>query len=160
MSRLVEALVKLSGMGCPDSGFAVAHGTLFTPEVAHSEMLGPAKQCFQNAGTIVMNDPRRYLYCQGYAWIEKFGHAFEHAWVYDLEADKALEVTWQAAGDEYLGVAFHPESYLETLATYRWHAVADYLSRHPEIQVEYEWTPDPQTDGGTKGPRLIRTHKV
>lgn len=86
----------------------VAEGQEFEPVLGGS--LGPAKQCFRNAGSLALfEDPERYAYVEGFAVPARLGLPMAHAWVYDRVERRAVEVTWPEVGDEYLGVAFRTE---------------------------------------------------
>lgn len=86
--------------------FAVRHGVLF-PTVA----LGDTKltrhcrpqACFYNARTLARRHPDRFLYCEGFACAVI---VTEHAWLYDLKEQLAVEVTWDEIGVGYVGVPF------------------------------------------------------
>lgn len=83
-----------------------AEGTRF-PEPVLSASPGLPKQCFRNAGNVAINEPDRFLYCEGLAVISvDLPLPVEHAWVWDLQEQRAVEVTWETAGPEYLGIAF------------------------------------------------------
>lgn len=87
-----------------------AEGLSFSPAVADEALRGPMKQCFRNAGSLVLfDDPARYVYVEGFALLAKVPLCVAHAWVYDLVEEKAVEVTWPEAGTEYLGIAFETE---------------------------------------------------
>lgn len=85
-----------------------AEGLPFSPELAEEARRGPEKQCYRNAGSLVLlEDPARYVYVEGFAVIsEEIPLCTGHAWVYDLFEEKAVEVTWPEVGVEYLGIAF------------------------------------------------------
>lgn len=83
-----------------------AEGTRF-PEPVLSDERGLPKQCFKNAGNAAINNHRRFLYCEGVAVISvDLPLPVEHAWIWDLEEGRAVEVTWETPGPEYLGIAF------------------------------------------------------
>jgi hypothetical protein len=83
----------------------IAEGRAFTPELSADR--GPAKRCYANAGGYALFlDPSRYVYVEGFAVMPKVPLCCSHAWVWDIEEQKALEVTWKTVGLEYIGVAF------------------------------------------------------
>lgn len=78
-------------------------GAGFSPVLGAN--LGPPKQCFKNAGTLVLESPWRYIYVEGFAVpSEAIPLPFAHAWVYDITTAQAVEVTWDEVGVEYLGL--------------------------------------------------------
>ncbi len=82
-----------------------ALGTAFSPVLGAE--LGPPKQCFKNAGRMVLESPARYAYVEGFAVVsEDIPLPVAHAWVWDIQERKAVEVTWESVGSEYLGVPF------------------------------------------------------
>ena len=80
-------------------------GTDFSPVLGAE--LGPPKQCFKNAGRLVLENPGRYVYVEGFAVIsENIPLPVAHAWVFDTQAAQAVEVTLETVGIEYLGLPF------------------------------------------------------
>ena len=80
-------------------------GIAFEP-VVHDKR-GPMKQCYKNAGNMALNEPSRYVYVEGFALMsEKLPLTISHAWVYDLQEQRPLEVTWDTPGPEYIGIPF------------------------------------------------------
>ena len=93
----------------------VAEGCWHSPERADDARCGPSKQCFRNAGRLVLDEPKRYVYVEGFATIKDIPLTFAHAWVWDREEGRALEVTWAEPGTEYLGIPFDSEWFLAWL---------------------------------------------
>jgi len=74
-------------------------GREFKP-VLHNKRMMP-KACYSNAYRTVMKDPDRYVYVEGYGL-----HMLpcEHAWVWDRQDEKTIELTWPDLGSEYVGI--------------------------------------------------------
>lgn len=88
-----------------------AEGLSFSPVAADEALRGAKKFCYRNAGSLALFENReRYVYVEGFALIsERIPLCTPHAWVYDLVEEKAVEVTWDEPGPEYLGIAFDTE---------------------------------------------------
>jgi hypothetical protein len=74
------------------------------PEGAFSEL----NQCFWNAQELVLSDPERFTYCEGYALrATGTGAPVHHAWAVD-EAGRVVDTTWardaSCAGDPFARV--------------------------------------------------------
>lgn len=82
----------------------------------------PNRACYRNAGTLALARPDRYVYVEGLAVAsENLPIPLEHAWVWDLELERAVEVTWETCGAEYIGIAFQTEWFRAwTLLRERW----------------------------------------
>lgn len=90
----------------------LADGLDFTSTMTTDPALrGKMKECFQNAGRLALFGERgRYIYCEGFAVpSEQIPLPIAHAWVWDIHAQKAIDVTWEQPGIEYFGIAFDTE---------------------------------------------------
>ncbi|MEQ1761572.1 MAG: hypothetical protein ABL984_00365 [Pyrinomonadaceae bacterium] len=87
-----------------------AEGVSFSPDLVDPSLRGMAKQCYKNAGSFALfDDPARFVYVEGFAVLAGIPLSIAHAWVYDLKEDRALEVTWETPGAEYLGIPLDTE---------------------------------------------------
>ncbi len=67
------------------------------------------KQCFQHATELMLTNPERYIYCEGFGVRMSLGITTgEHAWVLDRERDWAVvDNTWaKPVTGIYLGIPF------------------------------------------------------
>jgi hypothetical protein len=67
---------------------------------------GPARQCYVNAARLVMGDPQKYVYLEGFAVGES--GPIPHAWAEDGDGF-VIDPTWCEVSPEYLGLRFNPE---------------------------------------------------
>lgn len=65
---------------------------------------GERNLCFKNSLVRALEDPDRYVYCEGFA----AGRVIPllHAWVFDRDLGLAFETTWEEPGSAYLGIGF------------------------------------------------------
>ena len=114
IENYLEAILRLTKVKTLPEGLRyssatellVAEGTVYEPLLWSDAGLekGEFKVCYRNAGRLVMNRPDRYVYVEGLAVLSVVPLPVEHAWVYDLELERAVEVTWAEVGPEYLGL--------------------------------------------------------
>lgn len=70
---------------------------------------GPMKNCYSNAARLVLTDPDRFIYMEGYGCRPELGLVVgEHAWVLDKERGyEVIDPTWRnTQGAAYLGIPF------------------------------------------------------
>lgn len=84
--------------------FLVATARVMPPAVL-SVKRGRMKECYRNA-TMAALRQTRLIYCEGYAMPDLVPIPMEHAWLYDPEAGRVVETTWEQPGLDYYGIAF------------------------------------------------------
>ena len=81
---------------------------------------GPAKQCYMNAARLACNftNKGRYVYCEGLAVSLRLGIPIEHAWIWDLQNEMAIELTWPDPSGQivYFGVGIKRQFLAQNLA--------------------------------------------
>ena len=91
------------------------YGVVFNvPEKLQPDYVEPGekKQCFKNSTRLVSAKRERYVYCEGVAINAEFlGLPIEHGWVYDLQTNQIIDLTWDD-GVEYYGIPFKYDFYL------------------------------------------------
>lgn len=95
---------------------------------------GLPKQCFYNATRLVQRDPKRWVYCEGYAITSNVDFIIgEHAWVLDRRhKDAVVELTWDFDGESaYLGIPFSPEYLLANVSRDRYGLLDNWQARWP-----------------------------
>ena len=72
--------------------FLLEHGQEFKIEPLPPELKrGKTKECYTNAAELVIRNPNRFVYVEGYAMMTIM--PIHHAWVYDKQTKKAYEIT-------------------------------------------------------------------
>ena len=109
--------------------YVLDNGEVFT-DVRVSDDRGEMKACYQNAFTAARDN--------GWSYVEGYATALipvMHAWCVD-EKGVAVEVTWETAGDEYMGVVMDIDVVSETiLNTGVWGVMPnDYLNGHKLLE--------------------------
>lgn len=79
---------------------------VFDPASADpSAKRGTIKECFRNAACrAIAHD--HLIYCEGFAVSRVVSLPVQHAWIYNLQTNKIMEVTWPKDGAEYAGIPF------------------------------------------------------
>lgn len=99
----------------PMAGFYLAHGRSF--EISNTKLAqrGVAKQCYRNAGTLVIDDcDGLYTYCEGYVHPPGL-FPIHHAWCLD-GGGKVIDPTLRENPDNlYFGIAITTEHLLATI---------------------------------------------
>lgn len=103
-------------MGHTLTKFLLEHGKRFD-SVRLAPQRGTPRECFKNAAVLAIANPE-YLYCEGLAASAHLPFSFPHAWLMDAEG-RALEVTWDAPGQLYLGLVMTTKFLHEQLAATR-----------------------------------------
>lgn len=70
---------------------------------------GPQGQCYMNATQLVINDPDRFDYAEGFAYSGEVGTgiAFMHAWAVEKKTGKVVDPTWpKPESSKYYGVTY------------------------------------------------------
>jgi hypothetical protein len=91
----------------------LSEGREMPHENAQFPQTGIRKQCFTNAFFMMMREPERYVYCEGYA----LGCVIpvHHGWVWDNYTKNIVDPTWDK-GFGYFGIPFVKEYAIERLA--------------------------------------------
>lgn len=97
--------------------FVLQNGVAFEPAPCPKDVRpGELKQCFKNAADLVIHNPSRFIYCEGYAAGVIPVH---HAWVFDVcgSFGALVDNTWlrNMAGTDYFGIAINYEYLSDTL---------------------------------------------
>ena len=109
--------------------FTLMHGAAWTPaELPLDIPVGEARMCFKNAFELVMGDPRRYHYVEGYA----SGYIpVHHAWAVDQQG-RVVDPTWSdrrpgnpVTGRIYVGTSFNFRYVVNTLNETKQYSVLD-----------------------------------
>lgn len=89
---------------------------------------GPLRNCYQNAANLVISDPDRFIYAEGYAVRPDLGIVVgEHAWVLDRHhAHAVIDPTWRnTKGAAYLGIPFSTKYLYSQLAEHKVYGLLD-----------------------------------
>ena len=146
--HLHDAVHQLAGFGDPSSKLVEHHGQTFDAVEPLPEGMkkGKLKQCFMNATHLMLEDPDRYVYCEGYAQLKDVpGLAIQHAWCLDADTGKVIDPTWGVDPriSAYYGIPLDPQ-YVQKTALKT--GVYGVLSRtNPTMRdqdpSEYVWQP-------------------
>lgn len=113
------------------SDFLLQHGRNFEPAPLPDDVKkGRAKECYCNAANIVIDEPERFIYCEGYAvGVIPVMHAF----CIDVEG-RVVDPTWYGKsergrtptlGTEYFGIAIKKDYLVKTLIKNERYGVID-----------------------------------
>ena len=114
--EFIAALAQLhtERQGCISTeSFLIKHGVTMKAAplgsaLPYAATRGPMKACFQNATHEMLNNPSRFIYCEGYARADACPIPVHHAWLIHARTRIVADVTWPD-GVDYFGVAFHPD---------------------------------------------------
>ena len=99
---------------------------------------GPLRNCFQNASRMVLENPGRWVYCEGYAVRPALGIVVGlHAWLLDAQNGwEVIDVTWRdTAGGAYLGIPFSRDYLARSLAESGVYGLIDCWTARPPHPV-------------------------
>ena len=89
---------------------------------------GRQKLCYTNASGLVLSDPDRFIYMEGYGVRPSLGIVVgDHAWVLDAERGYAVvDPTWRdTKGSAYLGIPFSPDYLTKQLLQHHVYGLLD-----------------------------------
>ncbi len=124
---------KMPGQRRPSLPFPTAflfgEGRFWTPAPLPPDIpFGTRKMCFQNAFQLMMSNPRRYRYAEGYALEKDGGVPLEHAWCV-TESGTVVDPTWRTPErTAYFGVALDAMVICRVLAATETYGVLDYAT--------------------------------
>lgn len=99
---------------------------------------GKPRQCFKNAADLVMRNPDRYDYVEGYMVLNGIPLLIHHAWVWDKEANKAVEVTTDGVRAGYYGVRYDRKELMKWLMKNRYYGIhASDIMINAELMEKY-----------------------
>lgn len=107
-------------------GFVLKNGINFEPAPLPKGIRpGVVKECYRNAANLVLGNPRRFIYCEGYA----LGVIpVMHAWAIDCDCN-VVDSTWVkepcSLGTEYFGVAIKREYLMSMMRKTETYGVID-----------------------------------
>ena len=67
-----------------------------------TKLKGEPNRCFNNASNLVLHNPDRYIYCEGFASVSFI--PIHHAWVCNHQGE-VLELTTETPAETYVGIA-------------------------------------------------------
>jgi len=89
---------------------------------------GKMGECFYNAFRLTMDNPRRFVYVEGYA-CGKIPLPLEHGWVWDRKLGKVLDPTWNES-TEYYGIPFKWDFVCRTVVDRKRYGVIDNMEQN------------------------------
>jgi hypothetical protein len=93
----------------PIQAILVQHGKTYqTAPLPNRFQAGIPKQCFDNAAKLVLRCRRKpqLVYVEGYVQLNEIPIPIHHGWCVEEGSDAVIDVTLQAPGAYYYGVAF------------------------------------------------------
>lgn len=120
--------------------FIVETGQEFEPTplpdtIAYMEQ----KQCYRNATMLMIDDPDRFVYCEGVGLTSWW--PMHHAWVWDRSRRCVVDPTWRFDNDHppsaYIGIPF-TEAYVRTALVDKetYGLVDDWTGRWPLLSLD------------------------
>jgi hypothetical protein len=92
--------------------FYLRHGRWFTPldTLPKGVRRGTPRACWYNGQMLALTKPDRFAYAEGYAVSSgDLPFPIHHGWVIERASGRAVELTWQRPGLEYIGVPIRYE---------------------------------------------------
>lgn len=142
-SRELIRWIEMLGIGCQApahwpyrsiSDLVLREGFLFGRSTADYCGKMAKGECFRNAATFGDTDPKRYVYCEGYA---ASVIPIMHGWVYDRKMREVIELTWDEPARAYCGLAMDVrEVWKYSLRRRKWGVIDAYDIRWPLLSGE------------------------
>lgn len=109
------------------ASFLIAEGIRFDtgPETFSGKRM-TMKECFRNASILAIGEPRKYVYCEGYALGVIPVH---HAWVVDCDTGLVVDPTWKD-GAGYIGIPFRLQYLTKMLIKLGYYGIIDAYTDH------------------------------